>query len=101
MDWPTTLVAYHRTKEFTHETIPDKLLSNHDLKPGTWALVRVLEGEVGLVDLNEAREGMLTPKVPGFIEPDMPHHLVLHGPMRLYIEFYRDASIPDDDEESP
>ena len=98
MNWPSTLVAYHRTPEFTEETVPQKLLSEHDLKPGVWALLRVLEGEIGFVDLDEAREGLLTPKAPGFIEPDQRHHLVLRGPVRFYVEFYRDASVPSEEE---
>lgn len=97
MDWPSTLVAYHRTDEFTEETVPQKLLTEHDLKPGVWALLRVLEGEVGFVDLEEGREGVLTPKAPGFIEPDMRHHLTLRGPVRFYLEFYRDASSPEEE----
>ena len=96
MNWPSTLVAYHRSEEFTHETVPKSLLQEHDLKPGVWGLLRVLEGEIGFIDLDEAREGVLTSEAPGFIEPQQRHHLVVRGPVRFYVEFYRDASDPED-----
>lgn len=99
MNWPSTLVAYHRTDTFTEETVPAKLLTEHVLKPGAWALLRVVEGELGFVDLEEGHEGTLTPEVPEFIEPEQRHHVVLRGPVKFYIEFFRDAQTPDAEEE--
>lgn len=94
MNWPSTLVAYHRSVVFTEDTIPEGLRTDHELKPGVWALVRVLEGELVFLDLDEAREGRLTPAVPGFIEPGMRHRVEPRGSVKFYVEFYRDASEP-------
>jgi tellurite resistance-related uncharacterized protein len=92
MDWPSTLVPYHRSDTFTEETVPDGLLREHDTKEGAWALIRVLEGELGFIDLDAGREMTLGPKSPGFIEPKQRHRIELRGPVKFYVEFFRDAS---------
>ena len=92
MDWPSTLVPYHRTDEFTEDTIPEGLTTEHDLKKGVWAMIRVLEGELTYIDLENGREVALTPKAPGFVEPQQRHRVTAAGPVRFYVEFFRDAN---------
>lgn len=91
MAWPSTLVAYRRTEVFTEETVPESLLSEHDLNAGVWGLLRVLEGELGFVDLEEGREVVLNRAAPCFIEPQQRHRVELRGPVKFYIEYYRGA----------
>jgi tellurite resistance-related uncharacterized protein len=90
MDWPSTLVPDHRTPEFTEETIPDGLRRDHTTKAGVWAMIRVLEGELAYTVGDETQ--VLTPKLPGFVEPEVPHAVEPRGAVRFYVEFYRDAS---------
>ena len=97
MDWPSTLVAYRRTDTYTEDTVPAGLLEEHNLRDGVWALLRVLEGELGFVDMEEGREGVLSPKAPGFIEPGQRHHLVLRGPVQFYLEFYRSSDTSEEE----
>ncbi len=90
MDWPSTLVPDHRTDEFTQDTVPAGLLKDHTTKAGVWAMIRVLEGELTYTVGDDVQT--LTPKMPGFVEPEVPHSIEPQGEVRFYIEFYRDAS---------
>lgn len=96
MDWPSTLVPYRRTDEFTEETIPAGLQKEHNLADGTWAMIRVLDGELAYIDLENGREISLNTKAPGFIEPQQRHRIEARGAVRFYIEFFRDANIADE-----
>lgn len=99
MSWPSTLVAYKRTDTFTQDTIPAGLRRAHTTKAGVWALIRVLEGELQFAIEGEIPE-ILSKSNPGLVEPEIPHHVDPIGPVKFYIEFFRDASTgdPDDDE---
>jgi hypothetical protein len=33
-------------------------------------------------------EHLLTPKMPGIVEPQCPHHVVIDGLVRFSVEFY-------------
>lgn len=95
MNWPSTLVAYHRSNTFTEESVPENLLNEHELKDGVWALIRVLEGELTFIDMENGREVTLAPEAPGFVEPHQRHHVDARGPVKFYVEFYRDANTSD------
>lgn len=90
MEWPSTLIPYNRTEEFDQDSVPDSLLSEHSTKAGVWAMIRVVEGSMELNVGDEVEE--LHPKNPGFVEPEASHHLKIDGPVRFFVEFYRDAS---------
>lgn len=91
MSWPSTLVSYKRTDVFTQDTIPEGLTSTHSTKEGVWALIRILEGELQFQVEGEAPE-VLSRSNPGLVEPAVPHHVAAVGPVRFYVEFFRDAS---------
>ncbi len=97
---PEGLSAYKRTATFTEETLPAGLTSEHRTRAGVWGLIHVLRGEVLyriLRPLGEgpdaerapAEEHLLQPGTPGIVEPTVPHHLALRGPVELYVEFHR------------
>lgn len=92
MNWPTTLVPYHRSPEFDEESVPENLLQKHTTKDGVWAMVRVLEGDMRFVDLDSGQETPVNPKKPAFIEPGQAHRIEVDGPVRFYVEFFKDAS---------
>ena len=43
---PETVKPLSRTKTFTHDSVPKKLLQNHDTRAGIWAVLNVENGEI-------------------------------------------------------
>ncbi|PYE87027.1 truncated hemoglobin YjbI [Phyllobacterium leguminum] len=88
------LEPYRRTSIFDQSTTPSALLVRHETKAGTWAVVRVVEGQLMLVSGDGSfSTSILDPAKPGVIEPLQPHHLKLLGPVRFRLEFFdRDPS---------
>jgi tellurite methyltransferase len=94
---PSGAVAYRRTGEFTERTIPDGLKREHRTKRGVWATVVVEAGKLRLV--LEGAPGHVRMLVPGsraVIAPEAPHHVEAIGPVRFYVEFWRDATLPNE-----
>jgi tellurite resistance-related uncharacterized protein len=91
--FPGGLRPYRRTDLFTQDTVPAGLLKAHNTKDGTWALITVLEGELiyRVTDPRRpASQTVLTPHTPpGVIEPTVLHAVEPRGPVRFFVEFYR------------
>lgn len=85
--------AYKVTPVFDAATLPDAIRNAHNTKAGVWGLLRVLEGEVLLVFHDPARSVRVTPDEPAEIPPEAVHHVVLSGPMRMQVEFYRERPV--------
>lgn len=77
---------YKTTKIFDETTVPKALLESHRVKTGAWALVRVLKGSMHLVTGQTVSP--LNPDCIGTIQPEIEHHLELHGPVQFQIEFF-------------
>ncbi|MGR9173904.1 DUF1971 domain-containing protein [Rhizobium sp. KDH_Rht_773_N] len=77
---------YRTTKIFDEATVPAALLESHRVKPGAWALIRVLTGSMRLVTGQTVSP--LNPDCIGRILPEVKHHLELHGPVQFQIEFF-------------
>ena len=89
-DLPPDVAAYQRTKEFTEATVPDGLRRRHTTKPGTWARIHVLEGSLRYRILEPAvEEHVLSPDMPGIVEPEVPHQVEPLGAVRFFVEFLR------------
>ena len=88
---PPGLTCYKRTAEFTIETVPQALLSTHRVKPGVWALLRVLRGHVRYCRDGETADSMVVaPGGAAVIEPNMPHHVeLLDADSTFFVEFHR------------
>ena len=93
MNWPSTLVPYHRTKVFDEESVPDAFLTEHSTADGAWAMLRVTEGELTFIDLDEGRVATIDPESPAFLEPNQRHRLEITGPVKFFVEFFKDASV--------
>lgn len=93
MNWPSTLVPYHRTKEFDESTVPEAFLTEHSTADGAWAMLRVTEGELTFIDLDEGRAMTLDPQTPAFIEPNQRHRLEINGAVKFFVEFFKDAAV--------
>lgn len=86
---PTGATMYKSTPVFDDNTVPDGLLREHRTKAGTWGRIVVLQGELvyEAMEPDQAR-WVLNPRVPGIIEPEMAHRIVLSGPVRFQVEFH-------------
>ena len=87
---PLGCEAYRSTPVFTEATVPPGLLRSHRTAPGTWALIRVLEGRLLYRVLDPVSERVLDPSsAPGLVEPGAPHEVAPLGPVRFQVEFHR------------
>ena len=87
---PSTVAPYHRTPEYTQETVPPGLEQRHNTKAGVWARVRVLEGRMVYRILEpEIEEHVLEPGRDGVIEPQVDHQIEMQEPVRFFVEFLK------------
>lgn len=85
---PEGLVAQRRTNEFNERTLPSGLQRDHSTKPGTWALIHVLEGRLRYCVPFWDYDEVLEPGRPGIIAPEVLHFVEPQGAVRMFIEFY-------------
>lgn len=91
MPLPDGYVAYSQSPVFTEKTVPAALLKGHATKPGVWALIHVLEGKLLYRVLDRPAETILVPdQPPGVIESEVLHEVAPLGPVRFFVEFYRE-----------
>ena len=86
-----TALPYKTTPVFDQDSLPAALHHEHSTKVGVWGLLRVLEGEVQLVFCDSGLSVRATPEKPALIPPQDVHHFALCGPMKMQVEFYREA----------
>ncbi len=87
---PQDVSSYKKTPEFTNETVPAGLLKSHQTKEGTWGKIVVLGGLLKYRILEpEFEEIVLSPEIPGIVEPKVLHEVEPFGDVRFYVEFYR------------
>ena len=79
---------YRSTPVFDQDTLPAALRARHNTKAGVWGVIRVLEGELELAYLEPERSVLLRPGSPGVVEPQQPHFVTPHGPMKMQVDFY-------------
>lgn len=81
---------YASSPVFDDVTLPDALRNDHRTKPGTWGLLRVIEGEVRLIFIDPPSDHHVTPSNPAIIPPQATHHVVPLGRMTMQVEFYHE-----------
>lgn len=79
---------YRSTPIFTQDSLPPALRSAHSTKAGVWGVIRVLEGCVRYRIESQDTDQMLSPGVPGFVQPQELHHVEPIGDIRMQVEFY-------------
>lgn len=85
---PAGLVKFYESKVFTEKTVPRKLKTLHDTKPGIWARIVVLEGCLDyVVPDSPERSRRLETGDYGVIRPTEPHRVELPGEVRFKLEF--------------
>lgn len=95
LEFPDSLHEYKRTPSFTEATIPAGLQRDHTTKRGVWGRIEVEDGSLlYTVQYPEVRSYTLTPGTPGFVVPEMKHHVQALGAVRFHVAFYtRDNSV--------
>lgn len=91
-EFPAGLQPYNRTALFTEKTIPAGLARHHSTKAGVWGLIRVIEGRLRYRILEPPVESILDPEHPGIVQPTQLHEVAALGPVRFFVEFYRDPA---------
>ena len=86
---PPGLVPAGSSLSFTEDTIPEALQKKHALGPGHWGVLHVFAGSVCFVDLATGTETEIAAPDHAIIQPEMPHHLRLAGPVQCRIDFFR------------
>ena len=87
---PPDVEVYRRTREFSEATLPDGLRHRHATARGVWGRIRVVEGRLRYRILEpEPREQVLSPELPGVVEPGVPHEVEPLGAVRFFVEFLR------------
>lgn len=85
----TASLPYRTTPVFDEYTLPRGLRRSHSTKPGTWGIIRVLEGQLRLAfSSGGGTPRLLTPGSPGLVRPEQLHWVEPVGPMRMQVEFY-------------
>jgi tellurite resistance-related uncharacterized protein len=87
MRLPDDVRSYRRTRVFTEATMPAGLKADHSTKPGVWAVVTVLAGQLRLTFLDTGEHHLLDPEPPGIVAPERPHRAEPLGPVRFTIDF--------------
>lgn len=94
-EMPAGHEPYHRTAEFTEDSIPKGLLGTHSTKRGVWGLIHVSRGRLDYhVHAPFGRCDVLTPDSPGVVLPEVEHHVAPSGPVAFFVEFWRAPDVP-------
>lgn len=85
---PKGVEPYARSPEFTAKTVPAKLLSAHDLKPGTWGRLNVKAGQVTYnLEGSEAEGVTIEAGQAHIIPPEERHYITVSEGTEFFIEF--------------
>lgn len=85
---PRDVTPYKRTPVFDQGSLPAGLRREHRTKPGVWALIHVVEGQLRYRVLDPPGEQVLSPGVAGVVFPEQRHEVEPIGPVRFFVEFY-------------
>ncbi|QLF93225.1 DUF1971 domain-containing protein [Pseudomonas sp. ABC1] len=85
---PEDVRAYRRTADFDEQSLPAALRKDHATKPGVWALIHVLEGELRYCVADWGLDVVLVPGQPGIVAPQVLHFVEPRGAVRLFVEFH-------------
>lgn len=87
---PADVTLYKTTPEFNQDTVPAGLKRNHTTAANVWGRIVVREGSLRYaIEEPEMELHLLGPATPGIVEPQIAHHVVIDGPVRFCVEFYR------------
>ena len=86
---PADVESYRAIGPFTLETIPKGLWREHNLKDGVWAILSVLQGQIGFCwDDLQGGTHLLGQGTRLIVPPTVPHHLEQAGPVTISLTFW-------------
>lgn len=97
-EMPDNFKVYRKTGEFNERTVPRSLRRDHSTKPGVWAKIQVIEGELNYRIDALGAQFELSPERPGIVIPEIRHHVEPIGGVRFFVEFYKKAESDRDDD---
>lgn len=88
---PNNVNPTRRTPEFDEISVPKGLLKAHQTKVGVWGKIVILEGKLQY-KINEPVEEItiLDTDKHGVVEPTILHEVKPLGPVKFYVEFYKE-----------
>lgn len=88
---PPNATSYRKLGPWTEVEIPAGLKGQHQLKAGSWAVIKILSGKIDFV-WDDERAGpaiTLETDIELTVPPLVLHHLVVTGPVEVALSFYR------------
>lgn len=90
LDIPKDAKCYAQSPDFNHETVPEKLLSNHNLKAGTWGKLCVAKGKVSYFKAgDETPDAVIEENGTHIIPTQQMHFIKVSEDAEFHIEFWR------------
>ena len=93
---PANAASYRTLGPWTADEIPAGLKGQHQLKAGSWAVIKILSGRIDFA-WDDGNTGPTTTLETGMkltVPPLVPHHLVVTGPVEVALSFYREGLAP-------
>ncbi len=87
---PGNFVPYKKTPVFTEESLPSGLKNDHSTKTGVWGKIILIEGTLQYRVNSLKTDIVLSPNKLGVILPEILHSVALLGPVKFYVEFYKE-----------
>jgi tellurite resistance-related uncharacterized protein len=88
--FPGNFIPYKKTPVFTEKSLPSGLKNEHSTKTGVWGKIILTEGTLQYLVNSLKTNTVLSPNEPGIILPEILHSVALLGPVKFYIEFYKE-----------
>ncbi|MEO1162062.1 MAG: DUF1971 domain-containing protein [Pseudomonadota bacterium] len=87
---PEDLVMYSQSPVFDQDSVPAALQKDHSTKAGVWARAVVSHGSIEYVlETKPGHPLVVTAGQHALIEPEVPHHVRVIGPVVFQLQFYR------------
>ena len=89
-EFPENFMPYKKTPVFTEESLPSGLKNDHSTKTGVWGKIILIEGTLQYRVNSLKTDTVLFPNEPGIILPEILHSVAPLGPVKFYVEFYKE-----------
>ncbi len=86
---PDTVEKYSQSRPFTETTTPPNFQKYHSTRPGVWGKLVLESGAMTFAWEDNDAHLSLGEGDTVVIPPEMPHRVILDGPVSFIVEFYR------------
>ena len=87
---PEGLEKFSESPVFDQDTTPDALKKDHQIKPGVWGKLVVLDGALEYLVADTPEDARrIEASGHAIIEPEQLHSVRMIGDVRFQVEFYR------------